>query len=213
MTNDNRIIIAGCGPGHPDYLTDEVRKAVADAELLVGAPHLLALFAESKAETYTVDAHMKAATDRIAAAAEDRRVVVLVSGDTGLYSLARTLLNRFGRHRCTLIPGISSIQLACARLALDWSDLTMISAHGRDPEQSVDDLAGCDKIAVLAGTAKASRWAASLLQTLGEGYTAFACENLSWPEEQITELDAAGLRDAELASRTIILLLSRELLA
>ena len=41
MKSNGPIVIAGCGPGHADYLTEETRKAVSCADLLVGAPHLL----------------------------------------------------------------------------------------------------------------------------------------------------------------------------
>lgn len=209
MKKNGQIYIAGCGPGHLDYVTEAVRKAVSAAELLVGAQHLLNLFPESNAERMKVGADIETLLKRIEEA-EGKVIVVLASGDTGLYSLARTLLNHFGRKRFQLIPGISSVQVACARLALDWHDLKIVSAHGREPQCSAGELAGYKKIAILAGTESAKRWAASMLENLGDDYTAFACENLTWEEERITELDAAGLHSAELASRTIILLVSRE---
>lgn len=212
MKSNGIIVIAGCGPGHPDYLTEATRNAVSSAELLVGAKHLLDLFPESNAERIAVGADIEALLKRLEANGT-KDVVVLTSGDTGLYSLARTLLNHFGQTRCRLFPGISSVQIACARLALDWHDLKILSAHGREPQCSFDELARYKKIAILAGTERATRWTANILGALGDDYTAFACENLTWDEEKITEFDAVGLHAAELASRTIILLVSREVRA
>ncbi|BCA79022.1 precorrin-6y C5,15-methyltransferase (decarboxylating) subunit CbiE [Desulfuromonas sp. AOP6] len=209
MNEAGKIIVAGCGPGHPDYITEAVRIAVSSAELLVGTQHLLELFPDSLAERLAVGKDMEALLNHIEEASP-RAIVVLTSGDTGLYSLARTLLKRFGFQRCRLIPGISAVQVACARLALDWHDLKIISAHGREPECSVGDLSGFKKIAILAGTENAKRWSAAMLEALGDAYTAIACENLTWEEEKITELDASGLLAAELASRTIILLIAKE---
>jgi len=209
MNEAGKIIVAGCGPGHPDYITEAVRIAVSSAELLVGTQHLLELFPDSLAERLAVGKDMEALLNHIEEASP-RAIVVLTSGDTGLYSLARTLLKRFGSQRCRLIPGISAVQVACARLALDWHDLKIISAHGREPECSVGDLSGFKKIAILAGTENAKRWSAAMLEALGDAYTAIACENLTWEEEKITELDASGLLAAELASRTIILLIAKE---
>lgn len=212
MKSNKRIVIAGCGPGHPDYLTEATRKAVSSAKLLVGAQHLLDLFPESNAERISVGADMESLLERLEANGT-KDVVVLTSGDTGLYSLARTLLNHFGQKCCRMIPGISSVQIACARLALDWHDLKIVSAHGRKPQCSYDELARYKKIAILAGTERATLWAANVLDALGDDYTAFACENLTWDNEKITELDAFGLHAAELDSRTIILLVSREVRA
>ncbi|MGA2035789.1 MAG: SAM-dependent methyltransferase, partial [Thermoguttaceae bacterium] len=42
------LVIVGCGPGAPEYLTDAARQAVAQAEVLVGSARLLALFPDGK---------------------------------------------------------------------------------------------------------------------------------------------------------------------
>ena len=210
ISNSPQIIIAGCGPGHPDYLTTAVKNAVTEAEVLVGAPHLLELFAEAKATRIPVGRDIQEALTEMENQRQ-RQIVVLVSGDTGLFSLARSVQNHFGAQHCRLIPGISSVQVACARLGLDWNDLRIISAHGRRPEVTVNALKAWQKIAVLAGTNQASHWVADMLDQLGNGYRAFACENLTCKEEQISQMNADELRNAELASRTIILLIDQEL--
>lgn len=205
-----RITIAGCGPGHADYITTAVHRAVAQAEVVVGAKHLLALLTPSIPTTATqiaVGADIQAALDSMESY-EKQQIVVLVSGDTGLFSLARSVQNRFGQQQCQLIPGISSIQVACARLAIDWNDLRILSAHGRQPQFEIDELRQWHKIALLAGTSKATHFAADLLDQLGSNYRAIACENLSWETEQIRSLTAEELRTTTLASRTIVLLLS-----
>lgn len=203
------IIIAGCGPGHADYLTTAVRNAVADAEVLVGARHLLELFLEVKATRLTVGADIPAVLVEMEKH-RDQQMVVLVSGDSGLFSLARRVQQHFGREQCQVIPGISSVQVACARLGIDWNDLRIISAHGRAPETTVDELRHWHKIAILAGTRAATMWAADLLDQLGTDYRAVVCENLTLAEEKIQQCDATALREASLASRTIIMLLHQE---
>lgn len=212
MSNNPHIVIAGCGPGHPDYLTAAVHKAVAGAELLVGAPHLLELFPEATAARIPVGGDIPALLRQLEKQLP-RQMVVLVSGDTGLFSLARSIQAHFGAEQCRLIPGVSSVQVACARLGLDWNDLRIVSAHGRQPELAADELRSWRKIAVLAGTTRANLWAAELLDQLGGGYAAVACENLTRDDERIRQLDAAGLRNGEPVSRTIILLFDRELLS
>jgi cobalt-precorrin-7 (C5)-methyltransferase len=203
------IIIAGCGPGHADYLTTAVRNAVADAEVLVGARHLLELFPEVEATRLTVGADIPAVL-AVMEQHRDQQMVVLVSGDSGLFSLARRVQQHFGREQCRLIPGISSVQVACARLGIDWNDLRIISAHGRAPEATVDELRQWHKIAILAGTCAATEWAADLLEALGVEYRAMVCENLTLAAEKIHPCDAATLRQATLAARTIIILLHQE---
>ncbi len=206
-----QIVIAGCGPGSPGFLTREATEAVAGAEVLVGASHLLALFPEADAERVRVGADIPSLLDLIDTRKE-KRIVVLVSGDTGISSLARPVVERFGRERCRLIPGISSVQVAFARLGLEWSDARILSAHGRTPGLDAKDLAGWRKIAVLAGDPRGSAWAADLLDSLGPDFTAFACEDLTLPGERVRTVEAAALRGGAFSSRTIILLLHKGVL-
>lgn len=209
VTVSSPIVIAGCGPGHPDYVTGAVHQAVAEAEVLVGARHLLELFPKSTATRIPVGADIQRALDNMTNYAH-RRMVVLVSGDSGLFSLARRVQDHFGFDHCRPIPGVSSVQVACARLGLDWHDLRVLSAHGRSPDTTSDELRQWSKIAILAGTAAAADWAADQLDQLGASYRAWVCENLTWDNEQVRQLDSAALRTAELASRTIILLIRQE---
>ena len=60
------------------------------------------------------------------------QVVVMVSGDPGFYSLLPALRRRFPRERLQVIPGISSVQLAFARVAEPWQDANLLSFHGRE---------------------------------------------------------------------------------
>ena len=48
--NENRITIVSCGPGSADYVMPIAHKAVAKAEVLVGASRLLELFPDSLAK-------------------------------------------------------------------------------------------------------------------------------------------------------------------
>ena len=62
-------------------------------------------------------------------------VVVMVSGDPGYYSLLDALRRGFPQEAIQVIPGISSFQLAFARLALPWHEAELLSFHGRVPAE------------------------------------------------------------------------------
>lgn len=72
-------------------------------------------------------------------------------GDPGLASLAKLVLRRFGLHACEVLPGISSVQVAFARLGLDWLDARILSAHARLPLAVLGELSDYAKLAILAG--------------------------------------------------------------
>lgn len=201
------IKIIGCGPGHPDFLTAAAIAAVKNADLLVGAEHLLDLFPDQSCCRIKVSGTMVDVLDQVEAL-NMKNVCVLVSGDPGLFSLARLFINRFGRKQCQVLPGISSLQLACARLALDWSDLLVFSAHGRTPSIAPSLMQQSEKMALLAGDDNAVLWLADQWEQVGEGYHVVSCENLSLESEDIrTFSTVADLKNTLFPSRTIFFFL------
>ena len=209
-----RITIVGCGPGSPAYLTDAARQAVAHTEILVGSQRLIELFPNAPAERILVDAHIASLLDRMALLhAAGRRLAVLVSGDPGLCSLARNVVGRFGREGCEVIPAVSSVQVAFARLGLDWTDTRIVSAHGRTPEASSGELRRSDKIAVLIGTQEALRWSARIALDLAGSHTLFLAENLTLADERFRQVSAEQLGNMEAASLSMILLIRNSVLA
>lgn len=207
------ILIIGCGPGGADFLTDTARQAAASAAVLFGAPRLLELFPHAKAEKVAWEAHAQG-LDRIEQLRrEGKQVGVLVSGDPGLFSLAQTLVRRFGREQCRIIPAVSSVQVAFARMGLEWSGAKIVSAHGRTPDVTPPQLQTCDKIAILAGTAEALAWAAQTAAALAATHEAIVCENLTLAGERIRRASPAEIAAAGTSSLAIVLLLRKELLA
>ena len=213
MDMKHKITIVGCGPGALDYLTPAARAAIENAEVLVGAQRLLNAFPAQRAERIAVRADIEDVLDQIAVRADTKKVVALVTGDPGLCSLAKPVIKRFGRDACEIIPGVSSIQVAFARLCLNWLDAHIVSAHDKTPDISFADLAGEKKIAVLAGNDATQPWIASLAATLATSHHIFVCENLTLPDERVRQVNPSELQTMKLASRTIVLLIHKEVLA
>jgi cobalt-precorrin-7 (C5)-methyltransferase len=209
---DYFISIVGCGPGSLDYLTPAALKAIEQADVLVGAKRLLDLFPSSPAERLVVSAEIDEVLDHVAALADHQRIAVLVTGDPGLFSLAKPVIDRFGRTRCLVIPGVSSVQTAFARIGVDWADARVISIHKEYPVNSAQ-LADADKLAVLCGRKGSTKWIADHL--LGTGLSdrrVFICQNLTMDNEQVREVVPADLAMLDVAPSTIVLIIKGILL-
>lgn len=208
-----KIMIVGCGPGSARYLTDAARAAVAGADVLLGARRLLELFADSPARSIALDGDLAAMLEQIAAhRAAGKRVAVLVSGDPGLYSLAQQVVRRFGPEQCEVVPAVSSVQVAFARLGLDWADARIVSAHARIPEVTPAALGPADKIAILAGTPEALQWSAGIALALQASHAVFLAEDLTLDDERFQPMTAEQLSVTQAASLSIVLLIRRCLL-
>lgn len=64
--------------------------------------------------------------------AAGERVVMLADGDPLLFGIGATLVRLLGQDAVRLLPAVSSLQQACARLALPWHKVICLSLHGRD---------------------------------------------------------------------------------
>ncbi len=208
-----RISIVGCGPGSPDHITPAARNAVAASDVLIGAYRLLDVFTESAAERIAVTTNIEEVLERMRSIPAEKRIAVLVTGDPGIFSLAKRIIANFGREVCRIIPGVSSVQAAFAAIGLDWADAAVISAHKEDPEDipSVD----CwDKIAILGGRDNSLRWIASHLppDTVNERRI-FLCENLTLNDECIREINPEELVGLRTSSRTVVIVVKKGLLS
>jgi len=204
------IIIAGCGPGSPDYLTPAARKAVEQADVLIGAGRLLELFPGQGAEKIVVGSDVEKILGEIVTRRR-KRIVVLVTGDPGLCSLARPVLKRFGRKACEVIPGVSSVQVAFARIGMDWLDARIIDAHGDNPHLKPVTLMKEGKIAIFAGRIEAIKWIAGLVKVVGKGRRIYLCENLTLEDEKIRQVQPVELDKVEASSRSIVLIIKEDL--
>ena len=184
----NRISIISAGPGDPLYLTAQAREAMASCDLLYCADRLRPLV--DKHEKCRSLVPFEQAMEEIAAAGE-LRVGILVSGDAGIYSLLPALRKRFGQESLCVLPGISSVQLFCARLGLCWHDVQILSVHGRELRPSVlsHTVRHNPRTLFLLDKLHGPRWVADILQAGGlTDLRLTVGENLSGPDEAIGPL-------------------------
>jgi len=210
-TEEHSIWIIGCGPGAQEYMTPAALTAIQGVDVIVGARRLLELIPGSAAKRLIVDSDIHQVLEDIEKYSRTKNVAVLVTGDPGIFSLARPVIARFGRKRCRIIPGVSSLQTAFARLALDWHDARIVDAHGSDPEIDPALLAGEGKIAVFTGRKDAYRWVCRLAENLRENYRFFICEELTLPGETVREITPTDLQREKPSTRSIIIFVRKEL--
>ena len=121
------VDLIGIGMGGAT-LTAEASQAIAQAELLIGARRMLDAVPEDGRTRYCAYDAQKIAA--FLAEQSASRAAVLLSGDVGFFSGAKSLLQALEPHEVRLIPGISSVVYFCAKTAIPWEDLHFVSLHG-----------------------------------------------------------------------------------
>ena len=184
---EHRLIIVGIGPGSPDYLLPAAQRAIAQAEVLVGGKRALSSFARPDQATYVVGSDMAGLVQFLRQPVAERDVVVMVSGDPGYYSLLETLRGQFPPEALQVIPGLSSFQVAFARIGLPWQNARVLSAHGRSPEPAALAYTEGAILSFLTdGKNNPARIAGWLLEKGWPGQSeVWLCKNLSYENEAI----------------------------
>ena len=179
------VTVIGCD-GRP--FGPEAAEVLIRAERVVGAPrHLGAAPIPESAERLEIK-HLDEALDALAA--DQRRTVVLASGDPGFFGIVRALRAR--GIRPAVIPAVSSVALAFARLGLDWDDALVVSAHGRDPRYALAAALAHPKAAILTAPGTARDLSEQLLAA---GKAVYVAECLGAPQERLTDLAAEPCGD------------------
>ncbi len=207
-----KITIISCGPGALEYLTEAAHQAVAQAEILIGAKRLLAMFPQSNAQCHPVGANISAVLEVITQYVKYRKIAVLVTGDAGLHSLATLVIQAFGNEHCQIIPGVSSVQVAFARLGLEWINAHVISAHGVIPKMPIESLQYYERIAILGGGKTTLHWVSQAVTALGRTHKGFICQNLTLSNEVVVECTNDRLNNLQSGDLTIIILVKKEIL-
>lgn len=207
------ITVVGCGPGAKDYLTSAAIEAVEQADVVIGAPRLLELFPSSSARKIGIrryKRHYVRLLGLIGRLSEARRVALLVSGDPGVHSIASAVVSKFGRERCRIIPGVSSIQYAFSKLAIRWDDAAILSIHGEKHYNLSEKIASTDKAAILTDDADGP---AKVAELLPEGfdceYEIYLCEALSLPDERIGRVKLHELKGRKAASLNLLIMVKK----
>lgn len=194
-----KLNVVGIGPGSLDYVTPVARKAVRDAEVVIGAERSLSLFLKDiKGEAVALTA--KNVTELLKYAAESaekgKTVALLSTGDPGFSGLLRSIL-KYTRGRdveVTVIPGVSSIQACAARLCMCWDEMSLFSFHKGTTAEKKVQLAtavseGKDIMLLPDPKAFLPREIASFLikSGLDKDTPVFVCENVTLSDERIVE--------------------------
>lgn len=169
-----KIVGVGAGPG---LLTQEAVTAIENAKMIFGSKRAIELAKEH------IRCEAREITDYTLRGVPEN-AVILSTGDP--------MLSGLGKHATEgdeIIPGISSLQLACARLHMDIDELSVITAHSRDVESVKDklrkELADGKNIFLLPDPSFGIDEIAHLLLSNGISRQITACERLGYTDERI----------------------------
>lgn len=193
---EKKIIVAGIGPGSEDYITPAALRKIHAAKFLVGGRRALEEFAAPNQITCPITRDLDTPINFIREKILLDEVVVMVSGDPGYYSMLDLLRKNFPPDSIEVIPSVSAMQLAFAKLALSWHDATLLSFHGRQPARAALQFSEGKILGLLTDAEFNSATVSEILMDCGwdKNSSVTICARLSYPDEKIftTTLEQAA---------------------
>ena len=196
------------------------------AQLVIGGTRTLALFAAHIAPD-AVQRDLTGALSQVpewirAAQSDGLRVVVLATGDPLCHGIAAYLASRLCIEAIEVLPNVSTLQLACARLGLPWQEMKFASVHAKDAGDWLPgatpahglyallrDIRQHDRLAVLSSPDNTPDRIARMLvaEGLADDFEMAVAERLCQPEERVVSgLRIAAVADLRFADPNVVLL-------
>lgn len=190
------ITVVGLGPGGEEYLTFRAVKELENADIILTPSRFLDIVCRygKRAEILKLDP--KRVNDQIRSLYQehpDLNIVIVSSGDPLFSGIGKNVLVQ--GIPCKIVPGISSIQVACARVLTSWDNMAFLTLHEEDHRRYYDAFINhvrtlYSKFCILTTPQHDPYTVLRDLSSRLRGYVYYVCENLTLPNERIIRVES-----------------------
>jgi precorrin-6Y C5,15-methyltransferase (decarboxylating) len=205
-----KVQIIGMGDDGLEGLTVAARHLIDNAQWLLGTDRSLSAVAErAGVERYEIGGDLDATVRRITEAG-DRRVVILASGDPLFYGTARYLCDQLGKDRFEVVPHVSSMQLAFARVKESWDEAYLTNLATQTLDLAVEKIRTAQKVGLFpTEQATPRRVAKTLLERRIDYFSVYVCENLGAPDECVTQGELTDVATMDFSPMSVMILVRK----
>jgi precorrin-6Y C5,15-methyltransferase (decarboxylating) len=202
-----KIHIIGVGSDGTAGMTARARELLGSAELVLGSDTTLALLGPSRAERVRIGPDLQEIVRVLETNLGHKRIVVVAGGDPLFYGVARYLCDRLGKDHFEVLPHVSSMQLAFARIKESWEEAYLTNLANHPLEDVLDRIRTAETVGLFTTAAEDPPSIARRLLVRGLDYfRAYVCENLGGPDERVTQGELAEIQDMEFATLNVMIL-------
>jgi precorrin-6Y C5,15-methyltransferase (decarboxylating) len=205
--SEAKIHILGVGSDGLRGLTGRARDLLQQADVVLGAEQTLSLVPELKAERVKIGNDLGETAQFLEKNLGAKKMVVIASGDPLFYGVARWLCDHVGKERFEVLPHVSSMQLAFARIKESWEEAYLTNLATHSLEEVLDRIRTAETVGLFTSEQEdPPRIARQLLARGLDYFKAYVCENLGAPDERVTQGELSDIQDMEFASLNVMIL-------
>ena len=209
MSDTEKIHIIGIGDDGADGITSRAKTLIDEAQLLIGPPFILKLFDGQSSECWDAGDDIEALANRLNSA-EHQKVVILTPGDPLFYGTARYLCERLGKDRFEVLPHVSTMQLAFARVKETWNEAYLTNLATHSLTHVINKIRNAERVGVFtASHATPADLANALLDAGIDYFTAYVCENLGAPDERVTSGELSEFTEVKFGELNVMILVRK----
>lgn len=189
------IYVIGIGVDGRAGLGKRALDIIDKAGLIVGGKRHLKEFEGLRAQSLPIEGSLEAVASGMKGfikANGKKNIAVLATGDPLLFGAASYIIKKFGKRSVSVIPNVSTVQEAFARVKESANGVKVLSAHGKntDIEGLCEDIKGSVKTAVFTDPENSpARIARALIDKGAKGLIVHVCESLGMKGERVIKGD------------------------
>lgn len=200
-----KVSVVGLGLGNMETLTVGGLHVLKGAELLIGAARLLDGLPEDCSGERVPATRAEEICSILQKQQNWERACIIMSGDIGLFSGAKSLLECLNGYELETVPGVSSVQYLAAKLQRPWQGWRIVSAHGVGCDAAAEVQKGGEVFFLTGGQNTAVELIRQLCDAGLSSVSVTVGQRLSYPDEQLVTGSAAELHGREFDLLSVLL--------
>lgn len=205
-----KIFVIGIGDDGLEGLTASARQLILNAEVLIGAEGTLSTIPlNASTQRIEMGGDLDDVVKKITANA-GKKSVILATGDPLFYGTARFLCDRIGKDRFEVVPHVSSMQLAFARVKESWDEAYLTNLASQSLELVVEKIRTAQKVGLFTTEKSSPREIAkALLERRIDYFSVYVCENLGSPDECVTQGELSEVASQNFSPLNVMILVRK----
>lgn len=205
-----KIQIIGMGDDGLEGLTASARDLVLHAAFVIGPRRILEHLPKSvTGERISIDADLDLLVREIQSR-WGQPTVLLSPGDPLFYGVARFVCEKVGKEHFDVVPHVSSMQLAFARVKESWDEAYLANLATTPTDRVVERVRTASKAGLFTTEHTPPNVIAQRLLAVGVDYfSAYVCENLGSPDERVTQGELLDIANQMFSPLNVMILVRK----
>jgi precorrin-6Y C5,15-methyltransferase (decarboxylating) len=171
MTDHPRFVVVGIGADGWDGLTIAAQRELQCASIIYGSKRQLQLLAAVPATLRTWDSPMSQHLHTVLAGTNEGPIHILASGDPMFHGVGASIVKQVGTQHVRILPAVSSVSLAAARLGWDLATTSIRSVVDRPLDSILSAVTDNIRLLILSRDETSPASIAELLTDHGFGWS------------------------------------------